>query len=257
MPVSWARFSAGAAIFAVAASGAALSPIGARAIQSKLQSAAANALASHDLDFASARADGRTLVLSGIAPEPGLLGEAIKIAAAIPGVWRVDAGGLSVAASAMAPPVEETPSPPPAPALEPPLVIDLPSAADCQAALNRTLNGRRLTYRLESARLSTIDRALLGDLADAIKSCAKQTIIIEGHTDSAGSKAANLQLSERRARAVEAYLSQFDLPVTLVVRAHGESRPIASNSSVAGRSANRRIDFVVEAPPPETPAESD
>ncbi|MEK7264981.1 MAG: OmpA family protein [Pseudomonadota bacterium] len=254
MPVSWVKFGAGAATFSVAAGLAALSPIGAPAIQTKLQSDALRALTTADLAFASVKADGRTLLLSGSAPDAEQRSAAIRTMAAIPGVTRVDAASLSVAPPAIEPP-QEDPLPPPE--AEPQPVIETASAEDCQAALNRTLNGRRLTYRLESARLSTEDRALLDDVAEAAKGCSGLTIVIEGHTDAAGSDSANQRLSERRAKEVEAYLLQAALPSTLVVRAYGESRPIATNSSLAGRSANRRIDFVVEAPPSEAPAESE
>lgn len=257
MTVSWARLGAGAAIFAAAAGGAALSPIGAPAVQAKLQATAANALIARDLRFASARANGRTLILSGAAPNTELRDEAIGTLAVLPGVSRVAASGLWVAPSESVVASEEAGASPPqmpipdAPALKP------PSASDCQAALFRTLNGRRLSYRAESARLSAGDRALLDEIAAAVRDCANLTIVIEGHTDATGSRAANMRLSERRAKAVEAYLAPYDLPATLVIRAFGESRPIASNKTAGGRSANRRIDFVVETPAPESFAESD
>lgn len=253
MPVSWPRLGVGAAVFAVAAAGLAVSPFGAPAVEASLASKARTVLLREDLGFASARAEGRTLILTGAAPGPASHAAAVKAVAALPGVIRVDKTGLSITERVKAKPVAPAPASPVV--TPPPAVAD--TAADCQTALNRTLNGRRLTYRLESARLSTEDQALLDDVAAAARSCANQTIVIEGHTDAAGSEAANLRLSERRAKAVEAYLRQFELPAVLVVRAYGESRPIASNNSEAGRSANRRIDFVVAAPSAETPAESD
>jgi len=251
----WTRLCAGAAIFAALAAGAAISPFGAPRIEARLRETAADALNSSNLAFASIDADGRRLSLSGKAPGPTQLDEAVRLVAAIPGVSRVDASGLAVAAPAAPAPEEATVEPEPAPAPSP--VAQAPSAADCQAALNRPLNGRRLTYRNESARLSKSDRALLDQIAEAIASCAGVTIAIEGHTDSTGSEAANLRLSERRAKNVEAYLAQFDLPAVLIVRAYGESRPIASNQSPAGRSANRRIDFVVDAARQDPSPESD
>lgn len=255
MPVSWPRLGVGAAIFAIAAAGLAVSPFGAPAIETSLASDARAILLHDGLGFAKARAEGRTLILTGAAPGPASHAAAVKAVAALPGVIKVDKAGLSITERVKAKPVAPEPAPTAPNAMPPKTAVR--AAADCQAALNRTLNGRRLTYRLESARLSTEDRALLDDVAEAARSCANQTIVIEGHTDATGSEAANLRLSERRANAVEAYLRQFELPAALVVRAYGEMRPIASNNSEAGRSANRRIDFVVAAPSAEPPAGSD
>ncbi len=117
----------------------------------------------------------------------------------------------------------------------------------CQAAINRAMNGRRLTFRQDSARLSANDRAFLDSFAGQIDSCMRQTIIIEGHTDSEGSRAANFALSKRRAGAVKAYLDGLDPAASFEVKAYGETRPIASNRTQSGQSRNRRIDFVVDA----------
>lgn len=256
MTAFWTRMIAGGAVFTVAAAAVALSPIGAPAVQSTLQAAAAAELARNDFSWASARADGRSIILSGTAPDARSLDALIRIAKGIPGVARVSAAGIAVLQ-----PIEESPPetiPPVAAAPEPAEPSETENAAACQSDINRTLNGRRLTYRHESARLSAADRALLAEFAAALtESCAGETIIIEGHTDATGSEAANLRLSERRAKTVEAYLLQFDPTAALEVRAYGESRPIASNRSAEGRAANRRIDFVVEAANPETHTESD
>ena len=77
-------------------------------------------------------------------------------------------------------------------------------------------------------------------------------IRVEGHTDSYGTDAANLALSEERARAVRQYLlanSSLDAS-QITAMGYGESHPIANNESVAGRAKNRRIDIVIVAPAP-------
>jgi outer membrane protein OmpA-like peptidoglycan-associated protein len=73
------------------------------------------------------------------------------------------------------------------------------------------------------------------------------TIALElhGHSDSVGSRATNLQLSRRRAKAVKEYLVAQGIDARrLPVRAVGESRPIASNATEEGRLKNRRVDLV-------------
>ena len=69
---------------------------------------------------------------------------------------------------------------------------------------------------------------------------------IEGHTDSVGSDAYNQALSERRAESVRAYLvSQRISPQNITTVGFGESRPVATNATAAGRQQNRRVELVV------------
>ena len=79
-------------------------------------------------------------------------------------------------------------------------------------------------------------------------------ILIEGYADSVGEDAYNQKLSERRAEAVRQYLvDNFGIdPKRLVARGVGESKPVADNSTVAGRAENRRVEIICCAviPPP-------
>jgi outer membrane protein OmpA-like peptidoglycan-associated protein len=69
-------------------------------------------------------------------------------------------------------------------------------------------------------------------------------LAVEGHTDNVGSEAHNSGLSERRARSVAGWLTRHGVPaVRLEVRGFGFERPIVSNDSAEGRSANRRVEF--------------
>lgn len=252
MPAFWTRLGAGVAVCAVIGAAAAVSPYGAPRIQSTLQAEVAARLAASDIPWAEAHANGRAVALSGTAPDARSLKEAVRMAASLPGVARVDASALVVAPPIAEPPPRREAAPP-----EPPPAVEAANPAVCQSSINRTLNGRHLTFRNNSAWLSQSDRALLDDVAAALASCASLTIVIEGHTDATGSEAANLRLSEKRAKSVEGHFQKFELPVALVSRAYGESRPIASNRSAEGRAANRRIDFVVETAAPESPMESE
>jgi len=66
---------------------------------------------------------------------------------------------------------------------------------------------------------------------------------ISGHTDSTASNEFNQKLSERRAESVEKYISTtFGVnPGRIVTKGYGETKPIASNKTKAGRATNRRI----------------
>ncbi|MDA8431165.1 MAG: OmpA family protein [Geobacteraceae bacterium] len=66
---------------------------------------------------------------------------------------------------------------------------------------------------------------------------------ISGYTDSTASNAHNLKLSQRRAESVERYISKtFGInPGRIGTRGYGETKPVASNKTKAGRAKNRRI----------------
>jgi len=84
-------------------------------------------------------------------------------------------------------------------------------------------------------------------IADVVVRYGKTTLTIVGHTDNVGSEQQNQQLSERRATSVAQYLEAKNVnPVRLALQGKGESAPIASNSTEAGRQANRRVEIYVE-----------
>lgn len=69
---------------------------------------------------------------------------------------------------------------------------------------------------------------------------------VEGHTDSIGSDEFNQKLSEQRAESARRYLQDAGIsPDNLAARGFGESRPVASNDTDAGRRQNRRVELVV------------
>jgi len=72
---------------------------------------------------------------------------------------------------------------------------------------------------------------------------SKHSFEIAGHTDSAGSEKLNLKLSKQRANAIKDYLCMKYkmLPEKLIARGYGESMPVASNDTIAGRAKNRRV----------------
>jgi outer membrane protein OmpA-like peptidoglycan-associated protein len=72
------------------------------------------------------------------------------------------------------------------------------------------------------------------------------TITVEGHTDSVGGDEYNMKLSEDRANAVRAYLVSQGLDTGIVTaQGFGKTRPVADNSTAAGRQQNRRVEMVV------------
>ncbi|WP_035692904.1 OmpA family protein [Azospirillum halopraeferens] len=89
--------------------------------------------------------------------------------------------------------------------------------------------------------LTRIDR-----LAEFLHRYPGRTVRIEGHTDSTGSSAVNLRLSEDRAAAVQQAL--IDRGVgreRIAIAGYGAARPVATNATDAGRQSNRRVEIVL------------
>jgi OOP family OmpA-OmpF porin len=100
-----------------------------------------------------------------------------------------------------------------------------------------------LEYLPDSSAVSDDFAAELKQAADFVAAYPGRRFIIEGHTDSIGNAAVNLQLSRQRAEKVKAYLVEQTgiSPALLEARGFGESNPVADNSSQEGRRQNRRI----------------
>jgi outer membrane protein OmpA-like peptidoglycan-associated protein len=91
-------------------------------------------------------------------------------------------------------------------------------------------------------------KSRLNQVSDALLSTdTRRNLTVEGHTDSTGTDAYNMQLSQRRADSVRSYLISRGYPAGMLeARGIGEIRPIASNSSPEGRSNNRRVEIIVQ-----------
>lgn len=87
----------------------------------------------------------------------------------------------------------------------------------------------------------------LNKVKDVIASLGAEKVVVEGHTDSTGTKAVNQKLSDKRAKAVADYLvSQEAVPADEVVhKGYGFDKPIAPNKTKQGRAANRRVDLLI------------
>ena len=75
-------------------------------------------------------------------------------------------------------------------------------------------------------------------------------VLIEGHTDDKGNPDKNIDLSQRRADSVKAWLIQLGVePERLDAHGFGASRPLVPNLTARGRAANRRVQFTIIDPP--------
>jgi outer membrane protein OmpA-like peptidoglycan-associated protein len=89
-------------------------------------------------------------------------------------------------------------------------------------------------------------RESLARIAGIILAYPDLRLEIEGHTDSTGTEEYNQLLSEKRAGTVRDYLVDKGVGIdTVIARGLGESDPVASNDSSAGRKLNRRVELIV------------
>jgi outer membrane protein OmpA-like peptidoglycan-associated protein len=97
-----------------------------------------------------------------------------------------------------------------------------------------------------SSSLSPGASARLDQLADTLNRYPDSEVIVKGHTDAEGSEASNQVLSEQRADSVRRYLiGRGVAPARIKAIGFGESMPLASNETMAGRQQNRRVEIEV------------
>ncbi len=114
--------------------------------------------------------------------------------------------------------------------------------------------GNNLVIRLKTIRfpvgqevIMPENYVLLSKVQKAIGVFAQPDVVVEGHSDSTGQEATNLELSQRRADAVRQYLvaNRTLSADKLKAVGFGSARPLASNQTPEGRAVNRRIDLVI------------
>lgn len=175
--------------------------------------------------------------------------------------------GLSYAFGGESKPVE-APAPAPAPVAVAPLDSDGDGVTDDKDKCPGTPRGREVDadgcefvlHKTEEMRLDinfAVDKAEITDAyvgevekaAKFLKHYGNVKAEIAGHTDSTASDAYNLKLSQRRANAVRDMLvNRYSIDASrLTAVGYGESKPIASNATAAGRAENRRVVAVMQA----------
>ncbi|EKB57660.1 OmpA family protein [Bergeyella zoohelcum] len=111
-----------------------------------------------------------------------------------------------------------------------------------------TFSESLINFAFDSANLSVASKQNLDKMAKILKDNPDTNINIYGHTDSKGSDSYNQKLSERRAAAVKSYLVAKGISSgRMYTQGMGESSPVASNDTDAGRAQNRRVEFAITA----------
>ncbi|MGV6839710.1 MAG: OmpA family protein, partial [Planktomarina sp.] len=106
-----------------------------------------------------------------------------------------------------------------------------------------------LSFATGADALSDDDVPSLVELAEYLSANPHRTITLVGHTDSTGAAAANLALSQKRARAVRSVLiDRYGIDADRIkAEGVGDLAPRASNSTDEGRRLNRRVEVIIRA----------
>jgi OmpA-OmpF porin, OOP family len=105
-----------------------------------------------------------------------------------------------------------------------------------------TLTG--VHFKFDSSAIEPASEPILGQAVAALAAAPAVQVTVVGHTDSVGTDDYNVQLSDRRAKAVVEYLvGQGVAAHRLSAEGRGEREPVQSNDTVAGRYENRRVEL--------------
>jgi outer membrane protein OmpA-like peptidoglycan-associated protein len=103
-----------------------------------------------------------------------------------------------------------------------------------------------VTFAFDSAALNPQFHSVLDKVAQTLVEYDQTVIQVAGHTDSVGSHAYNMKLSEQRAGSVKDYLAGHGVPAK---RMHtvgaGPDHPVADNATPEGRAQNRRVEITI------------
>jgi len=104
---------------------------------------------------------------------------------------------------------------------------------------------KRINFPSGTAIIPAFSKLAIDKVDSIIKKLDAEKVIVQGHTDSVGSELINKKLSQDRALAVAKYIHTLKGGYKIQYLGYGESQPIASNDTSAGRATNRRVDLVI------------
>jgi outer membrane protein OmpA-like peptidoglycan-associated protein len=101
-------------------------------------------------------------------------------------------------------------------------------------------------FKTAKAVIMSKSYGLLDEVAAALAAHPSMQVRVEGHTDSRGTRAFNLKLSQARAASVRAYLVGKGISSDrMEAKGYGPDQPIDNNRTAAGRERNRRVEFMI------------
>ncbi|MBY0364044.1 MAG: OmpA family protein [Phreatobacter sp.] len=120
-----------------------------------------------------------------------------------------------------------------------------PSTAACSGQITQEMAAGGIVFQFGRDVMRPESQARLRRIAALMAQCPTVRFSVEGHTDSDGNPAQNVDLSHRRAQAVVALLVRQGVEASrLLSEGHGASRPLVANDSPANKARNRRIEII-------------
>jgi OOP family OmpA-OmpF porin len=109
----------------------------------------------------------------------------------------------------------------------------------------RKLVLQNVRFKTGKSTLTREGETVLDQIAASLAANTAVNVEIRGYTDNSGGAEVNLLLSQKRAKAVKAYLVKKGVwAKRLNAVGYGEAAPVASNKTAEGRAKNRRIEFI-------------
>ncbi|MEZ5922118.1 MAG: OmpA family protein [Parvularculaceae bacterium] len=257
---------AGAACILLGAA-AVYGPLGLPRIEKNVLAEANARLEGVGADWAKLAVRGRTVTISGVAPDKTALAAAtLRLAEGGGAIMRLNVVAtvepeekpIVTEFPSLAPQLDAMASSPPVPAApaseqtEPqtPSLTPTELARNCQTEIDHVVSDRLVTFARDSTSINASASSTLDEIAGKLRECGAVSVILEGHTDAFGSPAVNQRISELRARAAADYLEHQDIG-TVILRAAGagETAPLSVIQTGADARLNRRVDFIVDALP--------
>ena len=119
----------------------------------------------------------------------------------------------------------------------------IPDISNVLAATGRYVS-HAIQFDVNSDQLRPESINVIKEVAAALQKQPSLKVCVEGHTDSTGEAAKNLDLSKRRAEAVREALIKLGIGAErLTTQGFGQSKPLAPNDTPQGRAENRRVEF--------------
>ena len=104
-----------------------------------------------------------------------------------------------------------------------------------------------ITFQTGSSNLEGSFHSVLDGVGTVLKKYDQTQLNIDGHTDSVGSEESNRNLSQQRSNSVSYYLTGQGISAQRIrTVGYGETKPLADNSTVAGRASNRRVELWIQ-----------
>ena len=115
---------------------------------------------------------------------------------------------------------------------------DRPAGLEKKIIMQLNINFNANSVTIKSTQLDQLKQ-----MAELMKTYPDTTAVMGGHTDSRGSAAKNLEISQKRAQSIKKYFADtFGIaPERITAEGFGDTRPIASNATSEGRRKNRRV----------------